>query len=342
MPRTRKITGRKYACALLPLAGVIGIALATLPGPAARAADPIELKVGVSAFGNTSLSLLMAQDAGFFAERGLKVDMTAYDAGSRGAAEVQAGRLDAMHVGLSAVIALDRAGADLRLIASLVDVARFSLYVAPGVTSAADLKGGVMAISGFGSESDSTMMLALSRLGLTRNDVVFKETNGNASRIAGIKSGEFKGAMLAEPSAAAARQQGLRPMVDLAAERIPWVYSALVVRGSDLTQRRDVVKRFLQATVEGAYLGLTNEARAKTVLARDGKITDPAIVAAGYAEFKSETPPLLEPTREQAVNVLAQFPGGSNRIEDYVDAGLIHELAQEGFFAGMERKYGKP
>ena len=47
---------------------------------------------------------------------------------------------------------LDRAGADLRLISSLVNLVRFSLIVAPGINSAADLKGGVMAVSGFGSE----------------------------------------------------------------------------------------------------------------------------------------------------------------------------------------------
>jgi len=140
----------------------------------AQQANLIELRVGLSAAGNTSLALLLAQDSGLFAARGLTADMRVFDAGSHGAAEVQAGRLDAMHVGLSAVIELNRAGADLRLIASLVNVVRFSFFVAPGVNTAADLKGGVMAVSGFGSESDSTMRLALARLGLKPTDVVMK------------------------------------------------------------------------------------------------------------------------------------------------------------------------
>ena len=238
------------------------------------------------------------------------------------------------------MIELDRAGADLRLIASLVNVVRFSLFVAPSVSTAADLNGGVMAVSGFGSESDSTMRLALARLGLTPGDVVMKEVSGNAARIAALKSGAMKGAMLGEPSATAARKAGLRVMVDLAAERIPWVYSALVVRRSDLTARRDLIKRFLQATIEGAYLGHANPTYAKDVLARVAKITDPALLAMSYDEFDRETPPMLEPTRQEAENVLAQFPGGSSRVEDYVDTSLIEEFKREDFFAATVRKFG--
>jgi NitT/TauT family transport system substrate-binding protein len=320
--------------------GALVVALAVMGAARAQQANLTELKVGLSAAGNTSLSMLLAQDRGLYAARGLNADMRVFDAGSHGAAEVQAGRLDAMHVGLSAVIELNRAGADLRLIASLVNVVRFSFFVAPGVNTAADLKGGVMAVSGFGSESDSTMRLALSRLGLKPGDVVMREVSGNAARIAALKSGAMKGAMLGEPTATTARKEGLRIMVDLAAERIPWVYSALVVRRSDLAIRRELIKQFVQATIEGAYLGFADPVRTKEVLAREGKISDSSILAMSYEEFRRETPPMLEPTRQEAENVLAQFPGGSSRIEDYVDTSLIEELKREGFFAATARKYG--
>jgi NitT/TauT family transport system substrate-binding protein len=339
-----KATGPGSASLLrrLSVSGAFVVVLAVARASTATAADVTKLLVGLSSTGNTSLALFIAKAGGFNAERGFDVDTRVFDAGSRGAAELQAGRLDIMHVGLSAVIELDRAGADLRLIASLVNVVRFSLFVAPGVTTAADLKGAVMAVSGFGSESDSTMRLALSRLGLKQSDVVLKEFSGTASRVAALKSGDAKGAMLAEPTATMARNQGLRALVDLAAERIPWVFSALVVRRSDLAGRRDLLKRFLQATIEGAYLGLSSPTRAKEALGTAAKITDPAILASSYDEFKRETPLMLEATREEADNVLAQFPGGSNRIEDYVDASLVNELKQEGFFTAMERKYRAP
>src|SRR5262245_63978078 len=84
----------------------------------------------------------MARDAGFYAAQGLKVDIINMSGGSRGAAELQAGRLDVMHVGLSSVIRINRAGGDIRTIGSLSNVIRFTFFSAPGVKTAAELKGG--------------------------------------------------------------------------------------------------------------------------------------------------------------------------------------------------------
>jgi NitT/TauT family transport system substrate-binding protein len=305
------------------------------------AAELTEMKVGASDAGNTVLALFMAQAGGAYAAQGLKVDIQIMGGGSRGAEELAAGRLDVMHVGLSSVVKLNREGKDLRLVASLANLVRFSFFAAPGVTSGADVKGGVVAVSTFGSESDTTVTLALQRLGLTRNDVILKEYSANASRLAAIRSGEAKGTTLSEPTATAAREQGLKALVDLVAEQVPWVFSALVVKHGDLTGRRDLLKRFLKATIDGAFLGLTDEKFGKEVLAREVKITDPKILAISYDEYKKQTPPTLEPSPQGAENILAQFPGGSSKVEDYIDTSLLDELNKEGFFAEMQKKYGK-
>jgi len=49
----------------------------------------------------------------------------------------------------------------------------------------------------------------------------------------------------------------------------------------------------------------------------------------------------LEPSAQGAANILAQFPGGSARVEDYVDTGILDELKRDGFFQEMQKKYGK-
>ena len=125
------------------------------------------LKVGISEPVNTVLAIWMADAAGFYEANGIKVEIINMNGGSRGAAELAAGRIDAMHVGLSSVVRLNRSGGDLRIIASLANVIRFTFFSGPGVKTAADLKGGVVGVSSFGSESDSTVTLALKRLGLT-------------------------------------------------------------------------------------------------------------------------------------------------------------------------------
>jgi len=311
----------------------------TVTTTAARATD---LKVGISEPVNTVLAMWMAEATGRYAAHDLKVEIINMSGGSRGAKELAAGNIDVMHVGLSSVVRLNQAGAGLRFIASLSNVIRFTFFSAPTVRTAADLKGGTVAVSTFGSESDATVTLALERLGLSRSDVTLKEYGGGLRRIEAVTSGEIKATAVNEPVTSIARERGLFPLVDLVAEHIPWLFSGVVVKKATPDARRDVLERFLLATVEGNYLALTDQARAKEVLARETKISDPKILAISYEDFRQQSPANLEPVRAGADNVIAQFPAEvSRRVEDYVDASLLEKLKQQGAFSALEKKYGR-
>jgi NitT/TauT family transport system substrate-binding protein len=304
-----------------------------------QAAEPIAFRAGIADPVNTVLAWWTAQAAGFYAQEGLNVEIVNMSGGSRGAEALAAGSLEVMHVGLSSVVKLNRAGGDLRLIGSLSNVIRFTFFSAPGVKTAADLKGGTVGVSTFGSESDSTVTLALQRLGLTRGDVTLKEYGGGPRRLSAVQSGEIKATALNEPFTSLAREAGVNVMVDLVPEQIPWLFSGITVKHSALASRRDALTRFLKATIEGNYLALSDERRAKEILARELKITDPKIIDISYNDFRQQSPRNIEPSRQGAENILAQFPGGSSRVEDYVDTGILDGLRAEGFFDQMQRKY---
>ncbi len=304
------------------------------------AAELTPFKVGISEPVNTVLALWMAKDGGLYAAQGLDVEIINMNGGSRGARELQLGRIDAMHVGLSSVIRLNQDGADLRTIASLSNVIRFTFFVAPAVKTAADLKGGVVGVSTFGSESDSTVTLALARLGMNRDDVVLREYGGGTRRLEALKSGEIRGTAINEPVASLAREAGLTAMVDLAAEKIPWLFSSIVVKASYLDSHRDVLTRFLKASIEGNYLALTDEKRAKQVLARETRIADPKIIDTSYDDFKQQSPVNLAPSGPGAQNIIDQFPVlRSRNADDYVDTSVLDALKREGFFTEIARKY---
>src|SRR6516162_7949032 len=309
------------------------IALAVAGWQTSATAQPIAFKAGIADPVNTVLAWWTAQAAGFYAQQGLDVEILNMNGGSRGAEELKAGRLDVMHVGLSSVVRLNRAGGDLRLIGSLSNVVRFTFFSAPGVRASADLKGGVIGVSTFGSESDTTVTLALARLGLTRDDVTLREYGGGMRRLAAVKSGEIKATPINEPIASLAREQGVNVLVDLVPEQIPWVFSSIVVRRSDIAQRSDVLLRFLKATIEGNYLALSDAARAKEVLAKELNIVDARIVEITYEDFKAQSPPNIEISLPGVENILALFPGVSRKITDYVDTTLLDGLRSDGFFA---------
>src|ERR1700733_5484255 len=321
-------------------------ALATIPGLSAAwsasAQQPVpalQIKAGISDPVNTVLAWYMARAAGLYAAQGLTVDIINMNGGSKGAEELQAGRIDVMHVGLSSVIRVNQAGGDLRVIGALSNVIRFTFFSAPGIKSAADLKGGVVGVSTFGSESDSTVTLALAKLGLTRDDVTVKEYGGGAHRLEALKSGEIKATAINEPLSSLAREQGVNVLVDLVPDQIPWLFSGIVVRHADIAARRDLLLRFLKASIEGNYIALNDDKRAKDVLAKELKISSPKVLGITYDDFRQQSPQNLEPSADGAANILKQFPNVDQKIGDYVDTSLLDALKNDGFLAAMEQKY---
>ena len=276
------------------------------------------MKVGISESRQHRAGDLDGGRRRLYAAKDLKVEIINMNGGSRGAAELAAGRIDAMHVGLSSVIRLNKTGGDLRVVAALANVIRFAFLAAPGVKTAADLKGGVVGVSSFGSESDATVTLALQRLGLTRDDVTLKEYGGGPKRLAAVKSGEIKATAVNEPFTSMAREQGVNVLVDLVPERIPWLFTAIVVKRSAIEGQRDVLTRFIKATAEG-NVSRSDEARAKAVLAEKAGIRDPKILDISYNDFKALSPPDIEPTQAAAENILKQFPEASRNLADYID-----------------------
>ena len=307
----------------------------------ASAQQLIPFRVGITDAVNTVLPVWMAQEGGFYAANGLKVEIINMGGGTRGAKELQAGNIDLMRVGMSSVVQANRRGGDLRLIGSMSNVIRFVIATAPGVKSAADLKGGVIGVSSIGSESDSTVTLALERFGMTRADVTVKEYGGGAKRLAAVRAGEIKATAINEPTTSQAREQGVNILIDLAAEKIPWLFSGVVVRRGDLKERRDLAMRFLRAVIEGNYLALTDAARAKAVLARELNVKNPKIVDISYEDFRAQSPPDMDISMPGVENVLKISAGsGSRNPADYIDGGVLMSCARAASSPRCRRNTG--
>ncbi len=320
-------------------AAVVGFVMAANLMAAPRAAaDPVTFRVGQSSPANTFLAIWMASDAGLYEARGLKVEVVPMAGGRDIADAFASGRIDAMHIGLSSVVRANAAGADLRAFGSLSNVIRFALFGAPGVKTPADLKGGTIGISSLGSESDVTVTLMLAQLGLTRADVTVKELGTH--RLGAVRSGAVTATALNEPDRSLAYAAGLTALVDLAPQRIPWLFTGLVARRADIGARRDDLTRFLKATIEGNRLALADESRAKAVLRKELHVDDPAIIDINYADFKEQAPvdAGIDAAGVRAVIDQTAKPGASRRIEDYVDLSLLDAVKQEGLFEAASPK----
>jgi NitT/TauT family transport system substrate-binding protein len=321
-------------------AAAVALALVGLGGAAADAAEPVPFRVGQAAPANTFLAIWMAQAAGFYEAQGLRLEIVPMNGGSQSGPALKTGRIHLMHIGMSSVVRANTSGAgDLRCIGSLANIIRSTMFTAPNVKTAADLKGGIIGISSVGSESDSTATLALRRLGLTRADVTVKEVG--VDRLPLVRAGTVGATVLGEPQRSEAFALGLNPIFDFYAERIPWLYSGLTVDHRYLQEHREILVRWLKATIEGNYLAIADAKRAKEVLARELKLTDAKLIDTSYANFKAETPPNAEIDRAGAENILTIVaPANASRnLDDYIDTSLTDGMRAEGFFDSMKRKY---
>ena len=282
----------------------------------------VNFKVGQSAPANTFLAIWMADAAGFYRDRGLQIDVVPMVGGRQAGPSLTNRHIQLMHIGLSSVARANAAGASLVAVGSLSNVIRGTLFGGPGVT---DLKGGVIGISSAGSESDAAATLALKRLGLTRREVTVKEIG--LGRLAALRDGGITAAMLDEPQRSQALQAGLEPMIDFLSERVPWLYTGLVVTRSYLAEHRGTVRDFLAATIDGNHLAVADAERGKEVLARALELTDAETIDICYDNFKTFTPANAEIDAAGAENIIATVAPDTGAVaEDYIDTSLIDEL----------------
>jgi ABC-type nitrate/sulfonate/bicarbonate transport system substrate-binding protein len=309
------------------------------------AAELTDFNVGILATRGGAIPLWVGEAAGLWPQRGIRAQGIYIEGGTRGIQVLLSG--EALVTGFGPLLEANSRGADLRVITSTANAVPFIFFSARDVKSAADLKGATIGVSRFGSESDIAVNLALKQMGLARKDVVVTQIGGNSVRLAALMSGTIKGSPLVEPQISAAREQGLNPLVDFAAVKIPWIFDAVVVKRSFLESRRELLSQFLRAFIESAYLAVANENMAKKAIASKLKTADARLVNATYDEFKRLMSLDPEPPRAGAENTIENLEAigisiPNKNLEDHLDSHIVQTLKKEGFLAELARKYKLP
>jgi NitT/TauT family transport system substrate-binding protein len=327
------------AAAIGGMSAMAGLGLSSVANAQTGGLTPF--KVGLSALANTCLAIWMADEAGFYKAQGLDLSVQKMAGGAQSGPELKSGNLQIMHIGSSSVVRANAGGYDLRTVASLRNTLSFTLFAKAGVKTPADLKGGTIGISTFGSESDATLGMVLGKVGLSRQDVTVKELGIDPNRLAALEAGTITATMLNEPSRSHALAMGLNPIVDPLADHTPWVFTGLVVDETYLKSHRPLLIAFLKATLEGNYLSLTDAARGKAVLARQLNLSDPKIIDLAYDDFKKLSPVDIEVSRAGTENIIAQVAKGdaSRKADDYIDTSLMKSIRDEGYIDGLRKKY---
>jgi NitT/TauT family transport system substrate-binding protein len=317
------------------LGGLLVLALLVCP-VSSRSADP--MIVGVAGPAINMVYSFVARDAGLLRKHGLDARIVVFDAGSILAQAALSGEVKVSVSSGPATIASRSQGADTIIVGACVNTLPYSIVAAKGITQWEQLKGKKIAISRFGSGTDTAVRLVLKKFGLDPvKDVVIVQLGTQPSRVQALSAGVIDATIISPPLDITAKKQGYQILVNIADLAIP--YPQQIIETTDRFIREDprTVKNFLKGFIEGVRYAAIHKEETKKVMTKYLKTTDPEILEATYQSFVQVTDesgyPSLEGIRNAIDEVAQRVPGvKSKKPEDFINTRFLKELEQEGFF----------
>ena len=124
--------------------------------------------MGYSSFSSNQIPLWVAKDEGFFKRYGTDPDLILIEGGTRGGQALISGDVPVMGMSGQPVISARARGADLVMIAGVVNKMNYVLIGAPSVRKPEDLKGKRIGAAQAGTASYHAVLLGLKHWGSTR------------------------------------------------------------------------------------------------------------------------------------------------------------------------------
>ena len=296
------------------------------------------LIVGVAGMSAALTHPFIARDAGLFQKYGIDPRLVIFEGGSLLAQASLAGEVKISVTSGPVTIASRSAGADTIVVAGYINTLPYNLVTAKNITSLEQLKGKKIAISRFGSTTDTAVRLLLEKVGINpTKDVTIIQMGAQPSRYAALVAGTLEATIIAPPFDITARKQGYNVLVNLAELGIPYPQQVIETTDRFIRENPQAVKNFLKGFIAGIHYGLTNKEGAKKSLAKHLKITDPEVLEATYASYAQTTDrrafPNLQGFRYGLEEVAKRLPAAKDKKpEDFINMRFLNELEKEGFF----------
>jgi ABC-type nitrate/sulfonate/bicarbonate transport system substrate-binding protein len=295
----------------------------------------VPVKIIYSALTASNAPVWVAGDQGLYDKYGLDVQVIH----GRGASPIQAlagGTVELGHFAGASVISANLAGSDLVFVAAQSNYVVLSMWTKKDspIKSLADLAGKSIGVSAPGSATHTIARISLRKVGIAEKDVKFIHHGALPDIFVSLDKG------LVDVGIASAPRPGLRELVDLATQKIPFLQGAIIVNRSYLQRERPLVLNFVKAFVEGMKVVREKPEVAVGSLVRHLRI--PQDVARGaYRSFINvwEEVPYVRPESVQAIlDFLPKEQVKEVNGEKYIDNSLMKELETSGFIKSLYRR----
>jgi ABC-type nitrate/sulfonate/bicarbonate transport system substrate-binding protein len=276
-------------------------------GPAATSAAPlqaIKIKAPYTAISVAQSPVWVAKEAGLFDKYGLDAELTYIATSTVLTSAMLSGEVQIAAAAEEAVISADLGGADL------------------------------------GTDFAARYVLTHNNLSPER-DVAILQLGGVPEILAGLKAGAIDAGVLSPPTTFTAKKAGLKELVDISREELPFYQGPIIVRKSWLKDHRDTALRYLKAYTAAIALMHRDATQAKAIISTYSKVTDPEILSDSLTALLKILPVDQTPQLSAVRTGLEQTTLTNPRAKDadpkqFIDASLMQELVKSGFISGLK------
>ena len=302
-----------------------------------------KVTVGYSAIGAVHFPAWIAKESGIFLRNGLDVQLVYFTGGTTAVMALLSREAPINQIAGPAIVSASLRGADTVMIAAGIVTFEQSLMSQPQIKSAAQLKGGSVAIARFGGLADFMTRIALQKLGLIPiKDVAIVQIGGLPERLSALEKGKVQAVLLGMPDILTAQKRGFHNLVSV---RIPYQGPGVATTRTFIRESRDVVRRYVKSQIEAVHRFKTDRETAIRVLAKYLALQDKEMLQKTYDENSTDDkfPPKQYPTLDGMKSILEPLAETDPKAkvakpEDFVDMSFIRELDQSGYIDGLYKK----
>lgn len=309
-------------------------------------AQSIRLNVGYSAVSADQLPAWVAKDSGIFTKNGLEVQLIFFTGGTTAILALVSGDVPITQVSGPGLVSSSLAGSDSVFVASGITSLNYVLMGRPGVKTTDQLKGGTLAISRFGSATDSIARFALRRIGLTPGkDVILIQVGSGPERLNALVTGKVTAAVINPPSSFIAEKRGLAVLADVAKMGLVFQHTGAATSRKYIREHQDTVRRYVKAHVEAVHKMWTDKEATIRALSKHMPGVEREFLEKSYENVMSETLyskkqfPSLEGLKTVLDEIAERDPRAkSAKPEQFADFSFIRELDQSGYIDSLYKR----
>lgn len=294
-----------------------------------------KLRVGTLYIGSTMLPLWIAREQGYFASRGFEVELIWLQSTLSTMALI-AGEADLIYgTPQETLLAMAAKSAPpLITIGSWEPSSKHWLVVSPSIQSVKDLVGRSLATSRPKAADEGYARIILRRFGVDSSRVTFLSAGGQRDRMSALRAGSVQGSVFNTYNSLILEELGFKKLAMLETDDFPFPPATFTTRKQTASAKRELLKAFLSAVVEGTRKQSRDRELSLTLLKKYMKIQNPKVLEAAYQDsLMVQYPYMTQEQLNSSLDILEASTGVRPGVtfEGFVDHTLLKEarLQQE-------------